>query len=231
MIDAAPAFDPIWEEGIYGQGQHLNRYPFDVVVSFVYRNYPRQKSRNECRILEIGCGAGNNLWFAAREGFQVAGIDGSRSAIAFARKRFADEGLVGDLRVGDYTDLPFLHDSFDLAIDRGSLTCCGLSAAQKAVSEVHRVLCPGGKFLCNPYSERHSSTRSGRPGPDGLTLGVSAGTLAGVGQLCFYGRSEIGALFAPGAWELRSVQHLEAVDELQAGHGVHAEWRVVAEKV
>src|SRR5262245_53509995 len=128
MDQSSRTFDPIWEDAIYGQGQKISRYPFDIVVTFVYRNYPRHKPRHDVRILEVGCGSGNNLWFAAREGFQVAGIDGSSSAIAYAQKRFAEEGLTGDLRVGDFTQLPFESDSFDLAIDRGSLTCCGLSA-------------------------------------------------------------------------------------------------------
>jgi len=64
------SFDPHWEQQIYGQGAHLNLYPFDVVVTFVFRNAPRDRPRSEVRIVEIGCGAGNNLWFAAREGFR-----------------------------------------------------------------------------------------------------------------------------------------------------------------
>ena len=37
------------------------------------------------RILEVGCGMGNNLWFAAREGCRVSGLDAVESAIRFAR--------------------------------------------------------------------------------------------------------------------------------------------------
>jgi SAM-dependent methyltransferase len=230
MSQQSPTFDPIWENAIYGKGQQLNRYPFDLVVSFVYRNYPRRKPRRDVRILEVGCGAGNNLWFAAREGFQVAGIDASKSTIAYAQKRFAEEGLTGDLRVGDFTRLPFESNVFDLVIDREAITCCGLSAAQVAVAEVRRVLQLGGKFLFNSCSDRHSSCASGRPGPDGLTLDISAGTLVGVGPICFYGRHHVDALFAQG-WKMLSLQHIEIVEELQPQYAVHAEWRAVAEKV
>ncbi len=206
-MNTPPSFDPTWEESILGQGRHLNRYPFDLVVSFVHRHYPRHKRRGDVRILEIGCGAGNNLWFAAREGFQAFGLDGSPSAIAYAQRRFAEDGLEGDLRVGDFSSLPFEGKFFDLVIDRVSLTCCGLSVGKRTVAEVGRVLLPGGKFLCNPYSKRHTSHSSGRPGPDGLTLDISGGTLVGVGQICFYGREELEDLFDQG-WTILRMEHL-----------------------
>jgi len=220
-------FDPIWNE-LYGCGEGLNKYPWDAVVSFVFRNYPRNKAREEVRILEIGCGTASNLWFAAREGFQVAGVDGSISAIEFARKRFADEGLVADLRVADFTSLPFADETFDLVIDRAALSCCGLSAAKAAVSEVRRILVPRGRFFCNPYSDTHGSRVSGRPVSDGLTIEISNGTLAGVGQLCFYDQAQLEQLFS--AWTIRSFCHLEMSEVRAADRSTHSEWRVIAEK-
>jgi SAM-dependent methyltransferase len=221
--------DKVWENEIYGQGKHLNRYPFDVAVTFVFRHAPRDRPRSEVRILEIGSGAGNNLWFAAREGFQVTGIEGSASAVAHARKRFADEGLSGEFIVGDFTSLPFEDGQFDLVIDRGSLTCCGFSAAQQAVGEVRRVLVPGGTAFFNPYSERHSSYTSATAGPDGLRLDAREGTLVGVGGICYYGRRDVERLLGEG-WELVSVQHMEMVEMATPQYMVHAEWRVIARK-
>jgi len=223
------SFDPVWEREIYACGRHLNRYPFDIVVSFVYRYRPREKPHGETTILEVGCGAANNLWFAAREGFRVSGVDASESAIAFARRRFAEDGLAADLRVGDFTALPFQDEVFDLVIDRGALTCCGYSDALRAISEIRRVLRTGGRFLFNPYSDRHSSRIAGRPGPDGLTLDISGGTLAGVGQLCFWRREQLDEACAPG-WEVLSLQHLCVEELTEASAGTHAEWRVVLEK-
>lgn len=222
------SFDPVWEDAIYGQGKHLNRWPFDSVVSFVFRNFPRSKPRIETRILEIGCGAGNNLWFCASEGFSVAGIDGSAAAIDFAKRRFADAGLQGDFQVGDFTALPFADDSFDLAIDRGSLTCCGRKAAQVAVNEVRRVLTPGGKFFCNPYSSEHTSATSGQPGPDDTVVDIAAGTLTGVGQLCFYDQRQVERLFDIG-WQVESLSHVVCMQDTPIRQ-VHADWQIVAVK-
>ena len=229
MMDAPSSAADFWEEHVYGFGKHLNRYPFDTVVSFVYRNLPPNKPRSQVRLLEVGCGAGNNLWFAAREGLQVAGIDGSASAIASARRRFEEDGLRGDLRVGDFRQLPFPDGWADLAVDRAAITCCGRTDAKQAVGEVRRVLTLGGRFLFNPYASTHSSARTGRPGPEGVTVDISGGSVAGVGKLRFYGPAEIDDLFAEG-WTILSRQHLEITDHCAKEHPVHAEWRVVAEK-
>lgn len=223
------SFDPIWEEAIYSRGQHLNRYPFDLVVSFVYRHAPRTKPRDQVRVLEVGCGAGNNLWFVAREGFSAAGVDASSSAIEYARKRFEAEGLSADLRVGDFTALPFAENTFDLVIDRGALTCCGHRACRQAIDEVHRVLVAGGVFLFNPYSDLHSSMLAGHPGPDGLTLDIQGGTLVGVGQIAFHGEESLASLISAD-WEPLSRQLLTSTELSRSGSGVHAEWRILLRK-
>src|SRR6266536_3320200 len=119
--DVTSPIDPAWERDIYGAGRQLNRYPFDAVVSFVFANAPA-KPRSETKILEIGCGAGNNLWFAAREGFAVTGIDTSPSAIAYARDRFRSERLAGEFHVAPFSSLPFPDDRFDLVIDRAAVS-------------------------------------------------------------------------------------------------------------
>jgi SAM-dependent methyltransferase len=214
-----------WETGIYGQGKHLNRYPYDSVVTFVYRHAPRGKPRAETRILEVGCGAGNNLWFAAREGFAVSGIDSSPTAIGYAQQRFREEGLPGDLRVGDFGQLPFENNTFDMVIDRAALTYVGIAGARKAVREIHRVSKIGARFHSNVYSDRHTSAKSGTAGPDGFTQGISCGTLTGTPDVCFWGRDSFLALFATG-WEALSVQHVEIAE----GDSLHAEWRAVLER-
>lgn len=222
-----PTYDATWD-AIYQSG-HTVRYPWDAVVTFVLRNAPRDRPRCDVRILEVGCGSGSNLWFAAREGFSVAGIDGSVDAISQARHRFLADGLHGDLRVGDFTRLDGFDDgSFDLVIDRGALVCSGRSAATRAVAGIHRVLKPQGRFFFNPYSKRHTSASAGRPVADGLRIGIDHGSLVGVGQLCFYDRADIGAVLGSN-WRLLSVEHVESVNEVD--DCVHAEWRVIAGRV
>jgi ubiquinone/menaquinone biosynthesis C-methylase UbiE len=221
-------FDPIWEEKY--QGGHQQKYPWDMVVSFVYRYAPKNSKPSKIKILEVGCGTGSNLWFAAREGFRVAGIDASQSAIEHVKDRFDREDLDGDLRVGDFTQLPFNSNNYDLVIDRSAIVCCGFKAAKRVVGEVHRVLKRNGKFLFNPYSKKHSSALSGENGPDGLVYNISSGTLVDCGQICFYDRKNIDRLFQNG-WKILNKRHLEIVEAIENRQQIHAEWRVVAEKV
>ena len=229
-MNSSPTFDQTWEHDIYAKGRHMNRWPFDAVVSFLFRHAPRDRPRAEVRVLEVGCGTGNNVWCAAREGFHTTGIDGSETAIATARKRLSSEGLAAELRVVDFTQLPFADASFDLAIDRGALSCVGRSAARRALGELARVLRPGGRLLFNPYSDRHTSALSGRLGPDDLTLDVSAGSLTGCGQLCFWNASQITTALVED-WRVLSRQHVEFEEQERPTRDIHAEWRLVVEKV
>lgn len=171
--------DPSWEDRIYSQGRHLNRYPFDVVVSFVYRNLPEGHPDN-VRVLEVGCGAGNNLWFLAREGFAAYGIDASRTAIDYARRRLSHDGLVADLRCGDFAMLPWPDDTFDLAIDRGAITCVGRDHATRTICELRRVMRSGGRMLFTPFAMDDTSAQDGTLAEDGRVTDIRHGQLAGL---------------------------------------------------
>jgi SAM-dependent methyltransferase len=214
-----------WETDVYAEGRQLNRYPFDSVVAFVYANAPTR----DARILEVGCGAGNNCWFAAREGFRVSGLDISPSAIDFGRSRLSDDGLDGDLRVGDVTELPFADASFDLAIDRYAIAYCGFSGAVRAVAEVRRVLMPGGRFLFIAPSHANRALGDGEDGADGLTLDITTGPLAGTRQIQFFSPDALDELFATG-WRIHSQELVEARDRRTGWQLVDSQWRVVAEK-
>jgi SAM-dependent methyltransferase len=226
VTDPSGTFDPIWETAIYSEGHHLNRYPYDFVVSFVFRHAPA-RPRNSVSILEVGCGVGNNLWFAAREGFSVCGIDGSSSAIAHARRRFADEGLEADLRVGDFGSLPFADESVDLAIDRGALTCASFTAASQAIAEIRRVLKPGGSFMFNPYSTRHTSCVSHLRSADGVVAEVKTHEQIGVGQLCFYDETDVRRVLGEG-WEILALEHGELRNHFSGD--VVATWQVTCRR-
>ena len=77
-----------WENNIYSQGKHINRDPYGELVSFFYNSlcFIKNNDRSrKLRVLELGCRAGNNLWFFAENGFEVHGIDASETACQLAQ--------------------------------------------------------------------------------------------------------------------------------------------------
>tara|TARA_R110002074_G_scaffold242492_3_gene414351 strand:- start:51 stop:722 length:672 start_codon:yes stop_codon:yes gene_type:complete len=220
--------DPVWERK-YAEGFD-QRYPWDSVVSFVYRYAPICGDRESLRILEVGFGSGSNLWFAAREGISVSGIEGSYSAVSKARERFRQEGLQADLRQGDFTRLPFESNHFDLVIDRAAITHVGRSEHIKAIGEVRRVMKTGGFFHFNAYAEGHSSSEDAIAGEDGTRVAMSRGSLLDVGQVYFSTPGDINEFFAKG-WKLHQFQRREWKDLLSSNENIHAEWMLIAEKL
>jgi SAM-dependent methyltransferase len=228
------AYDPVWDE-IYAQG-HQQRAPWDSVVTFLFRNAPKNKPFGEVQVLEVGCGTASNLFFAAQQGFPVSGVDASASAIAVARERFAQGGLSARLEICDFTHLPFPNEEFDLVIDRCAITCVPFECARECVGEIARTIKPGGKFFCNLYSDRSSSAASGRRPdgrkfPGGLRRDIEEGTLTGVGHICFYGLPDIDTLLDPNAWRILQLRHMEGFDCLSPLREIHAEYRIVAERI
>ncbi|MFH1490175.1 MAG: class I SAM-dependent methyltransferase [Pseudomonadota bacterium] len=65
------------------------------------------------RILDIGCGSGNQLLFLNKMGLDPSGVDASPYMIARARERLGDRCT---LKTGRAEDLPYDDNEFDLAI-------------------------------------------------------------------------------------------------------------------
>ena len=86
------------------------------------------------RILDIGCGSGNNLLFLKTMGLDLTGVDASPYMIDLCKKRL---GSHCNLKVGRAEDLPFEDNEFDIAIFVNSLEF--LDNPQEALREAGRV--------------------------------------------------------------------------------------------
>jgi SAM-dependent methyltransferase len=106
------------------------------------------------RVLEIGPGLGTDHAQFARAGACMFGVDLTARHLELTRQRFAHERLVARLARGDAESLPFADRSFDAVYSFGVLHHTPDKAA--AVSEVRRVLRPGGLAIISLY-HRHSA--------------------------------------------------------------------------
>jgi ubiquinone/menaquinone biosynthesis C-methylase UbiE len=95
--------------------------------------------------LDIGCGGGYlGAALAGKTDLFVRFFDASPDMLDIARRTIAENGLTGraDTLQGDVTSIPLPDGTVDLAVSRGSAFFW--DDLPRALSEIHRVLSPGG---------------------------------------------------------------------------------------
>ena len=71
------------------------------------------------RVIDVGCGTGENAIHLAQNGHDVLGIDAAQKAIEQARQKTADRKSSARFQVHDALALETLDETFDTAIDSG----------------------------------------------------------------------------------------------------------------
>ncbi len=129
---------------------------FDAIEDYRYRIYAPWMKKvigfdryEHKRVLEVGCGTGTDLLQFARGGAVVTGCDLTPRSVEIARRRFKVYGLEGQFSISDAENLSFPDESFDLVYSFGVIH--HTPDTQRAVSEIHRVLRPGGKAVVMVY--------------------------------------------------------------------------------
>ncbi|GAB4389886.1 MAG: hypothetical protein Kow0025_18160 [Thermodesulfovibrionales bacterium] len=107
------------------------------------------------RALDPCSGAGTNDIYLAEKGFAVTAMDISARAVEYAREKARASGHRLDLRVGDFTELPFADGEFDFVLDSGCFHHVRPEDRGKYVRGVSRVLAQGGRYLLICFSERN----------------------------------------------------------------------------
>src|SRR5262249_6903743 len=103
--------------------------------------------RNGSRVLDLGCGLGDDTFqIAERVGAsgRVTGVDVSTSMIDEAQRRAQTRGLPVDFEVGDSQALRFESGTFDGV--RAERMLMHVPDAERAIAEMARVLAPGGRL-------------------------------------------------------------------------------------
>jgi ubiquinone/menaquinone biosynthesis C-methylase UbiE len=101
------------------------------------------------RALDVGSGPGllaADIGSAVGDSGQVRGIDISEGMVTIARRRCADMAHV-DFQVGTATRLPFPESGFDVAVSTQVYEYLSDTDVTTALSELYRVLRPGGRTV------------------------------------------------------------------------------------
>lgn len=134
------------------------RRPTGIIGQFIGRRMAQQHQPENAwtvsllaiqstdRVLEVGFGPGAAIELVAAQASQgsVAGVDFSLAMLSSARRRNAQAIKAGkvDLRQGEATAIPFADACFDKALSIHTLYFW--SDPQRPLTELHRVLKPGG---------------------------------------------------------------------------------------
>jgi len=97
-------------------------------------------------VLEVAPGPGYfAIELAKLGGYQVTGLDISRTFVEIARKNATEAGVNVDFRHGNASNMPFEDESFDFLLCRAAFK--NFSQPVRALQEMYRVLKPGGRAL------------------------------------------------------------------------------------
>ncbi len=105
------------------------------------------------RVLDVGCGTGENALLFAGRGHDVWGVDMVPFAISQARSKARDRGLGARFRVADALELEALDRTFDTVIDSGLFHVFSDDDRPRFVASLERVLRPGGRYVMLCFSD------------------------------------------------------------------------------
>lgn len=124
-----------WIASLGEEGDFTRRYVTDSAM------VARIEGRAFRVALDVGCGEGRFCRILRRRGIPATGVDPTPSLIDEAVRRDPS----GDYRIGRAEALEFPDAGFDLVVSY--LTLIDIPGLEEAVSEMARVLAPGGTLL------------------------------------------------------------------------------------
>ena len=109
-----------------------------------------------CKILELGCGNAN-LWQRNMDripnNLDITLSDFSRGMLSDAKTTLGKRAHNFNFQIIDAEDIPYEDDSFDIVIANHMLY--HVDDIEKSLSEINRVLKPGGSLYCSTVGQNH----------------------------------------------------------------------------
>ncbi|CAG0982898.1 MAG: methyltransferase domain-containing protein [Candidatus Methanoperedens sp.] len=105
------------------------------------------------RVLDAGCGTGENALYLAHLGFEVWGIDAAPSAIKKAKEKAKERGITVNFLVSGALKLQLLQNKFDTVIDCGLFHVFSDEERPIFAASLSSALHPGGKYFMLCFSE------------------------------------------------------------------------------
>ena len=154
------------------------------------------------RVVDLGCGTGENGLYLASLGLDVTGVDAAPTAIARARDKAAERGLDATFVLSDALEFLATGQTFDSAIDSGFFHTLSDAERDRYQRGLRDALRPGGRCFMLCFSDR-------QPGTDGprrvsqaeIRAAFSEGwRVDSIVEESFATRDQNSGPYAPRAW-------------------------------
>lgn len=125
----------------YRKGPSQDRHePHSVAVDFIQR----LERSGVKRVLDLGCGDGRHLHYLASRGFKTFGVDYAPTALQLACNWLEEDRLNAQVVNADMGAIPIQGAYFEAILCIQVLNHGLLGEIQQTISEIARVLIPGG---------------------------------------------------------------------------------------
>lgn len=143
LLERERSFHDEWAASIAVDGIHVADY-FEAATSpenrFILRHLGDVKGK---RLLDLGCGAGENSVYFTQRGAECVATDYSPGMVEKASKLAVANGVEIEARTMNAAEIDFPDNSFDIVYAANLLH--HLPEPEVVIREMHRVLKPGGK--------------------------------------------------------------------------------------
>lgn len=146
---------PSWNE-LFRSDEHRWKDVYPPLIDFIKCNL----HRDDHNILDLGCGAGRHLKYLAENGYAAFGMDISEYGLEACKSLCVQNELIPLLARADMVALPYASNAFDAVISIHVIFHNPKSLILQTISEIKRVLKPGGRTLLtfnSTYSSRYGT--------------------------------------------------------------------------
>jgi len=133
-----------WFDGLYQENKdtHENIPWARQAVNPLLQSYLDEEDAHQGKALVIGCGLGDDAMALAEAGYDVTGIDVSKTALDLAKARFPNTSI--DFKKQDIFDY---EETFDFVFEAFTIQSLPVEFREKMVKAVVNTIAKGGKLL------------------------------------------------------------------------------------